>query len=193
MVLQLLTLIGSASDNIVIAQIFGVSAVAGYAVTQKLFSITQISQYFITPLWPAFGEAIARNDHAWARRTLDRALVLSLGLGVITALPLVFFGRQIINFWVGSAVLPSTTLLWGFALWVVLGAYGGVMSTFLNSGKLLGKQIWFFAAASIAAIFLKIFLAANWQIAGVIWATVLAYGVLYVIPSFKLAYGSLRE
>jgi O-antigen/teichoic acid export membrane protein len=193
LILQLLALIGSSSDNIIITHVLGVSAVAGYAITQKLFSITQIAQYFILPLWPAFGEAAARNDHAWARRTLNRALILSFGLGVLTVLPLVFFGKQIITFWIGSDVIPSTTLLLGFAFWALLGGYGGVMSTFLSSGRLLGKQIWFYAAASIGAVCLKVILAANWQVAGVIWATVLAYGAFYVIPAFKLAYGSLRE
>ncbi len=193
LILQILALLGNASDNLVIAQILGVSAVAGYSVTQKLFSITQVAQDFITPLWPAFGEAMACNDHAWAQRALNRALAFSLALGMLTALPLVFFGRQIIAIWVGPNIVPSMSLLLGFAFWVLLAGYGRVMSTFLSSGKLLGKQSCFFATASITSIILKILLVANWQIAGVIWATVLGYGIFYAIPSAKLAYGSLKE
>lgn len=193
LILQIFAIIGNSSDNIVIAQVLGASAVAGYAVTQKLFTVTQVAQYFIVPLWPAFGEAMARNDRAWARRTLNRALIFSFALGALTALPLVFWGKQIIAIWVGPDVIPSTFLLLGFAFWVFLAGYGGVMSTFLNSGALLSKQTWFYVLASVTAVILKVVLVANWHIAGVIWATVLGYGIFYVIPSARLAYGSLKE
>lgn len=192
LILQIFTLLGNATDNLVISHIFGTSAVAGYAVTQKLFSVTQIAQYFITPLWPAFGEAMARNDIAWARRTLNRALVLSILSSILISLPLVFAGKRIINMWVGPDLVPSSVLLIGFGFWTLLAAYGGSMSMFLNSGALLGKQTWFYGIASIGALALKIVLAKNWQIAGVIWATVIGYGSFYVVPAAWLAYGSLR-
>lgn len=192
LILQVLSLMGNTSDNIIIAQVLGASAVAGYAVTQKLFTITQVAQYFIIPLWPAFGEAMARNDHVWARKTLNRALILSFALGIITGLPLLLFGKQIVLVWAGQDVIPSSLLLFGFAFWVLLAGYGGVMSSFLNSGALLGKQTWFFAVASVVSVILKIFLAGSWNVAGVIWATVLGYGIFYVVPSAKLAYRSFR-
>jgi O-antigen/teichoic acid export membrane protein len=194
LILQIFAIIGNSSDNIVIAQVLGASAVASYAVTQKLFSVTQIAQFFILPLWPAFGEAMARNETAWARRTLNRSLILSLVLGVFTAFPFLIFGKQIIAWWVGSALIPSTIMLIGFALWVLLAGYGGSMSSFLNSGSLLGKQTIFYSVASIASLILKIVLTKVWQSpAGVIWATVFGYGIFYVIPAAMLSYGSLRQ
>jgi O-antigen/teichoic acid export membrane protein len=190
--LQLFTLIGTTSDNFVIAQFLGASAVANYAVTQKLFSVALVSQFFLAPLWPAFGEAMARSDYAWARRTLNRSLILSLGIGIATVLPLLVFGKQIVVVWVGSDLMPSTLLMVGFAFWLILASYGGTMSTFLNSGYLVGRQVAFISAASIASLALKVFLIHKWQAAGVIWATVFGYGLFYVIPSSRLAYRSVR-
>ena len=191
LVLQVLTVVGTTSDNVVIAQVLGVSAVTVYAVTQKLFSITQVAQYFLTPLWPAFGEAMARSDYTWARRTLNRALVLSLGIGLFTAVPLVIFGDWIVPMWTRANIEPSQFLLIGLGLNVLLAAYGGVMSTFLNSGKLLSRQVVFFAAASIFSN-PEDWPDSAWDVAGAIWATVIGYGVLYVIPAWRLAYGALK-
>jgi len=192
LVLQILTLIGSSSDNLIIAHALGPSAVAGYAVVFKLFSVTLIAQHFTSPLWPAFGEAMVRKDHAWAHRALNRALVFSLAVGVAFAVPLMVLGKWIIAIWVSPDMAPSTSLLIGFAFWVMVVNYGGVMSTFLNSGPLLGRQIGFFSAATAAALLLKFILVRSCNVSGVIWATVIGFGVFYVVPSMKLAYGALR-
>jgi O-antigen/teichoic acid export membrane protein len=185
--------LGSGTDNIVIAQYLGARSVAVYAVTQKLFSVTLLAQFVALPLWPAFGEAQARGDKRWARRALNRSLAATLALGGVTAIPLLLFGRTIVRLWAGSAVVPSASLLLGFAFWVVLGSYGGTISAFLNAGPLLTKQIPFFGLASLAALGLKILFVPWWGAAGAVWGTVFAYGVLYAGPAAFLAYRSLRE
>lgn len=192
LILQTFTVIGTYSDNLVIAQALGASEVASYAVTQRLFATLFISQYFIIPLWPAFGEAIANADYNWARQTLNRALFLSLGIGLGTGLLLLILAKPLITIWVGANLIPTTPLLIGFGLWLPLMGYMGTMSTFLNSGPLLGRQVIFFGAASITSLILKILLVQQWQAVGVIFATILGYSVFYVIPAGKLAYGSLK-
>lgn len=193
LLLQVMTLITGASDNLVIAQVLGNSAVAGYAVVQKMFSIAALSQIFIVPLWPAFGEAMARSDYAWARRTLKRALLVSLGLSAVVALPMFLFGKPIIAVWVGTDMVPSTALLAGFTLWTLMGCYGGVMSTFLNSGPWVRRQAIFYSVAGISALVLKVVLAHTWQVAGVVWASVIAFSLFYVVPAWLLAQSILRE
>jgi hypothetical protein len=44
----------------------------------------------------------------------------------------------------------------------------------------------------VSALALKIIGAHYWQIEGVVWGTVAAYGIFYVIPATKLAYRSLK-
>ncbi len=193
LVLQVLTLLVNCSDNLIIAHVLGPSSVAGYAVVFKLFSVTLIAQYVVNPLWPAFGEAMARKDFGWARRTLDRAVVFSLTVGVLTAVPLMLLGKWIVGIWVGPHLIPSTSLLVGYGLWVLLVNYGGVMTTFLNSGALVGRQIAIYGAASVTALILKVVLVASWGVAGAVWATIMGFGVFYVVPALKLAYGGLHE
>ncbi len=191
LILQVFALLGNSSDNIIIAQVLGASAVAGYAVTQKLFSIILIVQVFSVPMWPAFGEALARSDYGWARRTLTRALIAGLLISFIFGIPLLFFGKWIIALWAGADMVPSSLLLWGFFIWVFVASYGGILSSFNNHGHLLKKQIIFHGTASVIVIFLKIFLAHVQGLEGVIWGTALGYCFFSLIPLTFLAYRSL--
>ncbi|GAB6272765.1 MAG: hypothetical protein STSR0003_26160 [Smithella sp.] len=188
LILQLFAILGNSSDNIIIAQVLGASAVAGYAIMYKLFSITLIAQYFLVPLWPAFGEAIASGDLPWARRTLNRSIIISLMLGLGAALPFLFFGKWFIAIWVGKDMVPSTLLLVGFVMWSLLNCYIGSISTFLNSGSLVGKQIIYFGLATLCALSLKIVGTPILQTEAVVWATVIGYGLFYIIPATRIAY-----
>lgn len=192
LVIQILTAAGLASDNLIIARLHGVANVAGYAVVQKLYSLALLPQFMVAPLWPAFGEAIARQDFDWARRALRRAVVLSVTLAALIAVPLFFSGQHLVSWWAGAELLPSRLLLAGFTCQMILGAYGGAMTAFLNSSAALGRQVLFYGFASVTAILLKIVFAAWWQIDGVSWATVLAYGLFYAIPAWLLANRILR-
>ena len=171
----------------------GASAVAGYAVTQKLFMMTQISQFFVQPLWPVFGEAMARKDYIWAKHTLIRTLLFSMGTGMILALPMLIFGKWIISIWIGPELIPSWALLIGFFIWVFQVNYGGSLSVFLNSGPLVGKQCVFIGAAAITSVILKVILAGSWDVAGVIWATLFGYGIFYVLPAYRISFGNLNR
>ena len=191
--LQLFTLIGMYSDNIIIAQMLGAPAVAGYAVVQKIFLMTLMAQYFLTPLWPAFGEALARNELAWARRALNKALVFSLGLGVITSFPLLVLGQHIISVWVSPDVVPSKILLLGFTFWTLVNCIVGPISIYLNSGVLIKRQVVLVGFAALFSLVLKIIGVQYFRIEGVIWATVVGYGVFYIVPAIKLAFTSLKR
>ena len=190
--LTVLSLFAWSSDSLIIAHVVSVDAVADYAVAQKLFLTALISQYFITPLWPAFGEAVARQDMAWARRTLERALVISFTLGLLTVIPLVAFGNAIISWWVGPRLNPSLSMLFALAVWLLMFGYLSVMSSFLNSSALLARQLPFFVLAAVSSIILKIVLGRAFGVPGVIWGTVIGFAVFYAVPAAKLAFGYLR-
>lgn len=192
-VLGVFTLIGNSSDNIIIAHTLGATSVAGYEIVKKIFMVTMLTQFVIQPLWPAFGEAMHSGDYQWASKTLKRALLYSLGIGAIVALPLLIFGELLISLWVGKALAPSWSLLFGFYIYVFLANYGGVIGTFLNSGELIAKQTIMIGLAACLSIVLKIYLSITLGVSGIIWATNIAYALLYVVPSYRLANNYLKE
>jgi O-antigen/teichoic acid export membrane protein len=191
--LSIFTVLGNATDALVLTHTLGPSSVAGFEIVKKIFMFSMFTQFIIQPLWPAFGEALESRDYNWARKTLTKAIKLSILSSSIISLPFLLFGKQIITVWVGSEFAPSWSLLIGFYIFVLFANYGGVMSTFLNSGDLIKKQLLIIILASISSIFFKIVLSINLGVSGVIWATILSYSIFYIIPSYKIAFDYLNH
>ena len=187
LLLQVMAIVGTSTDNIIIARLYDASTVSKYAVIQKLFSLALIPHYLVAPLWPAFGEALAHKDYSWAERTLRRAIVISCLFEVLLSLPLLIWGRDIINFWIGESLTPSFALLLGFAIEAVVSAYRTSVSVFLNSSKMLHSQSLLFGLASISALALKVFLGSYFALPGIIWGGVLAFSLVYIIPAWWLS------
>lgn len=186
LVLQVLAIAGMASDNFIVAQLYGAAAVASYAVVQKMFSLALIPHYLVAPLWPAFGEALARRDYAWAERTLYRSILLGCLFEVALVLPLLIWGRGIVAFWLNPGLVPGYLLLLGFSCDAILGAYRSSISMFLNSSHLLRRQSLFYAVAALLALVSKIVMGRYFGLPGIIWGTVFAFGTFYAIPAWIL-------
>jgi O-antigen/teichoic acid export membrane protein len=179
------------SDNIVIARTMGASDVARYAVMQRIFSIGLVAQYFMIPLWPAIGEAIARRDFSWAHRIVRRAITISLLLGSGCAVVLLCASRWIMRHFSGVDVGSIDLLRVGFAFWVILVGYIAAMNAILNQPGVMVRHLKLFGAGSIVSLALKIEFARHGSLTGVIWGTVLGFGIVYVIPATRLAFRSV--
>jgi O-antigen/teichoic acid export membrane protein len=183
-ILQLAVALAFTSDNIVAAQMFGPEAVTQYAVPMRLFTlIGYIVGMLFGPLWPAYGEAIARRDIEWAKQTLVRSLWLALLVCGLPAVAFVIFGKAIVQIWVGSQIQPSFSLLLGMGIWAVLGGLGTTLSSFLNGANVVRFQVICASFMAISALGLKIWFAGIFGLAGIIWGTVIAYILFSVIPS----------
>src|SRR5229473_8489442 len=77
--LQISICLAFLSDNIIVAHVISASAVAQYAVPQRMFGIVSILiGLLLGPLWPAYAEAVARGDYEWARRTFRRSILYAV-------------------------------------------------------------------------------------------------------------------
>jgi len=183
LVLQVVSAAAFFSDNFVAAHVLGAAAVTQYAVPRRMFdAVALIVAMYVTPLWPAYGEAIARGDVQWVRRTLVRSTVrmtlFALGVGAV----LVAFGQPILHLWAGPLVTPPLSLLAGFAVWTVLASAGSAVAAFLNGAGRLRFQVVTAIAMGVAALTLKILLARSVGLPGIIWGTVAAYTACTAIP-----------
>jgi len=179
------------SDNIVIARTMGSAQVAQFAVMQRIFSMGLIAQYFMVPLWPAIGEAIARQDFAWAQRIIRRAVTISLALGSFCAICLLLTSRSLMKRWSGVDPGGVDLLRIGFALWVVLVGYIAAMNAILNQPAVMVRHLKLFGAGALVSLALKIVFARHGSLSGVVWGTVLGYGIVYVAPATRLAFRSV--
>jgi O-antigen/teichoic acid export membrane protein len=182
--LQVATAIGYQSDNIVLARILGADAVVHYAVPLKLFSFVPVVLGFVLmPLWPAYGESIARGDVIWVRKTLIGSLAISLLIDIPIVSFLVVFGRPLVHLWVGPDVTPSPLLLVGLGAWSLLAGLGGPLAMFLNGLEVMGFQTVCAMLMGLSNIVISVFLVRRIGVSGVIYGSIIAQILFILLPS----------
>jgi O-antigen/teichoic acid export membrane protein len=185
MVIGMSIAVGYTSDSMVLTQMIGPEAVTEYSVPYRLFSIvTVVMGFFLTPLWPAYAEAAARGDVSWVRITLRRSLLIGLAFNVLAALVLVLAGKWIIAIWVRQNVTPSTSLLIAFGLYLIVNCLHAPLSMLLNGLSVVRFQLFCWVAMALVNLGLSIVLTKWFGVPGVVFGTVIANFVCFVIPSF---------
>jgi O-antigen/teichoic acid export membrane protein len=182
-VLQLTGLAAYQLDNFVIAQIMGAGAVIEYSIPSKLFSLApSLLSFVMMPLWPAYRESMARGDGAWVRRTLRRSLVLAAMVNVPSSLILFVAAPLILQLWVGSAVHPTTLLLFGLAAWTVLNTINGPFAMLLNGANVIGFQAVCSILMAIANVTISVLLVQHIGVSGAVYGSVIAQCIFIIGP-----------
>lgn len=182
-VLQLAMAVAFMSDTLVVAQMVGPEAVAEYGVVFRLFAVPAFFMTAIlSPLWPAYGDAIALGDTPWVRRTLAHSVRLALAISVPAAALLVTFGESLIAIWVDASVTPPFSLILGFGVWIVLSALGNAVAMLLNGAHEIRMQAGAAALMAVTNLALSIWLTSQIGVAGVIWGTVMTYAAFVLLP-----------
>jgi O-antigen/teichoic acid export membrane protein len=181
--LQLAGAIAYQSDVVVAARVVGPDAAAEYAVLLRMFFLvpTLITMVLI-PLWPAYGEAIARGDIGWVRTTLKRSLGLSTLVSGSVALGLLVLGDTLLKIWIGPLFHPSFALLLGMALWSTVYTAFNSIAMLLNGATVIAFQVVVATVMAIASILASVQLGTRIGVAGIIWGTLLAYVFLSALP-----------
>lgn len=192
-VLQACALFTITVDNIIITQILGPEAVTQYAVPMRLFLLlVSVAMMFVSPLWPAYGEALARGDVRWLKSTLYHSVGYSLLVFGPVALGLAAFGKLIVHIWVGTQVQPTPALLFGMALWAIFAVFGNVVAIFFAGINVLRFQVVLSVAMAVANLALKVTFAGIFGLPGVVWVpvlTALPVAALYVVYLHRLLAG----
>lgn len=182
--LQLAVGVAFGSDNLVLAHVVGPAAVAPYSVHAQPFTwILGLANVFLMPLWPAYGDAIARGDRPWVAATLLRSLLLSAVVcGALGAL-LAFTGPSLLSVWVKGTVQIDRGLLLALAAWTLASALGSALSMLLNAAGVVGFQVGTAVAMTVAVLVARIAGANATGPAGMVWATLAAYALFSLAPT----------
>ena len=192
-VLQIAGAIQSQADNVIIANMLGAEAVTNYAICMKLFlMVPMLFSLLLTPLWPAYREALAIGDMQWVKRIFLKSMRWALLISIPSALVLVMLGGKIIELWVGHEALPSTSLLIGCGIWLVFTTVGNSLAVFLNGLQLVKIQLTVATSAGIMNIILSIWLIQIIGIAGAVFGSVISYFICTLLPYFFIIKKMLR-
>jgi O-antigen/teichoic acid export membrane protein len=182
-VLQIVVALAYSADNLIIARVGGAVNVPEYSIPQRMFSlISLLATMFLSPLWPAYGEAISRGDLKWVRNTLSRTLKFALAGSVLGSMLLLLLSHRLILCWIGPRIHPPFALLLGLAIWTVFDCCGNTVAMFLNGASVVRFQIIFASLFGIACLVTKVMLVRRFGIVALPWTTIATYASLSAIP-----------
>src|SRR5690606_14550866 len=133
--------------------------------------------------WPAYGDAVARGDIDWIKRTLRRSILLAASGAAALSGACLLLAPTLIYWWVGDAVAPSFALLLGLAIWKVIEVAGNAIAMFLNGANVLKIQALCGVATAVSCVVLRIWWTDLFGLPGLIAATITAYS-LFTVPFF---------
>jgi len=188
-VLQISAVIIYQTSNIIIAQLFGPAQVTPYNIAYKYFSIIPMGFGIIMlPFWSAFTEAWTKNDIEWIRNTI-RKLTMIWAILSFLAVIMFIFSNFIYRLWVGKGIVVPLGLSGVMAAYVIVNAWCGIYSQFLNGVGKIKLQLYSGLLAAILNIPLAIYLGKHFGISGVILSTFLLAAISAIwspIQYFKL-------
>lgn len=194
LVLQASQAIGFQSDNVVIARVMGTSYVPQYSLPSRLFQFVPVMFGFVlASLWPAYREAVARGDVAWAQRTFYRSVLTSIGVNLPVVAMLLLLGPFLLRLWVGDAVHFSRLLLIALAVQVMVNSVYNPIAFFLNGMGVLGPQAIFTLVMAVVNITASILLTREVGISGVVWGSSIALSLCSIGPGMFYARRAIRK
>lgn len=182
-ILQIAATFQIQSDNVLISHMLGSASVVSYAVTMKLaMAATTIFGIALTPLWPAYREALTRGDNEWVKTIFLKSLRWSILLSILGAIILTLGGTELISLWAGPEAVPTSSLLLGCAIWMVIVTIGTAQAALLNSMQLIGTQIRVALVTTAVNLGLSIVLIEHMGVEGAVWGSIIAYTLCALIP-----------
>ena len=190
-IIQIAGVILFTTDNFIITQLFGASAVVPYNIAYKYFSIVNMGlSILLTPFWSSITNAYTQKDFDWIKRTMKNLTIISLCAIFVVAV-MVFFSKPFYHFWIGDKVkIPFDLTLSMAVFFIIYNAYAP-FTYFINGTGKIRLQMITIVLMSASNIPLAVFLGGNMNmgLSGVILATTLCllpHAVLLPIQYHKI-------
>lgn len=155
-------------------------ATGTYGVLQRLFGLAlQLQVMVLMPTWPAYTQAAARGDRAFAQRAFRTTCTVTAVCFILPTLLLTPWVPSVVQVWLGSrAPEIAPLLLWAVAGWHVLQYCGQPIAMLLNGlGRMESMAVLGWVGIAIT-LGLGPLLGPRWGAVGVIAALAAPYALL---------------
>lgn len=145
-------LVLSNAPNLLIANRAGLGAVAPYNVAMRpIQMLALLTSLWAMPLWPAYGEAVARHDWRWIGRTFRRSVAAGGAIAAVGGGAFFLVHRWLLTKWVGPDSLPDRATVAACVIFLVGNSGRWTGSMLLNAmGRLRGQVVYQVAIAAAA-------------------------------------------
>ena len=179
-IIQIAAIVFYQTNSIIISQLFGPAEVTPYSIAFQYFSVATFAFITIlTPYWSAFTEAYTKGEVEWIKKVMKNFKLIWLGLFVFVVV-LYFLSGFLIHLWVGDKVVVQRGLFIVMALYVLINAFNGIYSQFLNGVGKVMIQFYMAAVLAIIHIPLSIFFCKRYGIMGIMFSTIF-FGIFTVL------------
>lgn len=190
MMLSVLTAVGLSMDSYIVARTCGVEAVAAYSIGFRIATVLGVATTMLsTPMWAANGEALAKQDYAWVKRTTRRISLLSLLITLAISAAFLLWGNWLIGSWIDSRLTVPVLLMAGLLLTQVVQAFISPYFMVLNGAGIVRKQVWLFALYTPISLALKYWLSSAYGAVAIPWTGAVLYTGMIAVPVFVIARG----
>lgn len=181
--LQIIFLVTYAVDTLIVARHLGAEDASGYAIAERLFSIVAVAVGIVTaPLWAAYGEALGKNDHEWARRSLRASLWRFALFSSLLCLALVLAFGPLVSLLGAGTVQVSLAVAVAMAAWRVVESLGSAMSVYIFASEKVQFVLWCGLATGVVSLFAKSQLVGRFGPAALPLTTLASYTCLCLVP-----------
>lgn len=181
-VLQVCALVSYNADNLIVSNVVGAKSVSQYSIAMKIFSTPSILfSLLLSGMWPAYADAEARGDRAWAASFFWKTTRRMFVAGLLISTVLLCIAPWAFSILTKGQIKPEANLLLGMFLWGMYLALGGAVATLLNGLHVVYFQVVIAVICTILNIVASIWLAKLVGVPGPIYGSVLAMTVQYGI------------
>lgn len=180
-ILQIACMVGWGMDSLLISSTMGVTAVAIYSITQRLFMfLSQPLGIINMPLWAAYADAKNTGDYQFIKKTLKKSLIITVLFGFIGWGILVYFSSYIIAYWSDDEIVVSTTFVILFGLWVLIERIGSAFSMYLNGCGYIKQQVYTALLLVIISLPVKLYYLNEHDIVNMMLSFIIIYTIIHV-------------
>lgn len=190
MVINLAGIVLFSTDRLLIGTLLNTEAVTGYDLVFKIYSVFLMGHALvIMPLWGLYAFEYERNNFAWIKKMLLFQIVL-VGVLVLVMMMLYPFTKDLLELWVGSAVVVDGLLSAAIIIFVAVILWNNIFSMFINGVGQIGIQTKAALVAAAINIPISYLLVTHFGFGadGVVWGTICAL----LVPAIVLPFQTLR-
>lgn len=156
------------ADNFILARTLGPGAVAQFSTVARLFGALGVLVSLVNvPLWPTAGDALARGDLAWVRKTTRTMTRVSFLAVSVPGAALILFGHSVMRAWIPQVDYFTSALAIGMTIWWASQSTISPRFMVQNSAAVLSPQLLGWSLFALISLPLKWYAAGRWGVAAV--------------------------
>lgn len=177
------------ATNFIISNLSGPEDVTTYNIAYKYLNVAMmVFSIILTPLWPAFTDAYAKNDFSWMRRIYSKMIRVFFFIS-LSILILVAISPFVYHFWIGGKVIMPITMTVIVAVYMIINMWDSLQVNIINGIGKLKIQMYVTAAGLILHLPLSYWLGCYTGCYGVLFSMILItimYSFVMTIQARKL-------